>query len=278
MKSEIKKLLSRFEIKLALIIGFALWIYQIIVIKPYLSDHEELMEHTPDVYSTFEAKTSFLQAWLGQDWITGAGDLFYLILFPVIAALPFSLSHFREKKLGYDKLIICQIGRKKYHIMKYVISFVSGGIVTSLPPLASLLYSMTLYPLVPIFANYQTTVMNGALWSEIYYTKPLLYVALYEIVCFIVGGSMAVLTLALTYFAESEFQMLLVPMMLNLVLPEIFNSMPGFWGEITFFIPYAYVMPMPMGLIREYNIILSILMINIISSLLYFSKVRRDTI
>lgn len=273
MKSEIAKVINGIEIKIALFIGILLVIIQAPNSKSYVERITALNK-----YSYLEPETSFLQVWIGQDRLTGCGDLFYLVLFPMLAAIPFAASHFREKKLGYDKLVISKIGRKKYFFNKYLVAFISGGIVVFIPPIISMLWSLTCYPVVPLRSYAQTTVVRGDFLWTYFYNKPVMYVLLFGVMNFVVGGSLAAAALSLTYYVESSFQLMILPMLINLILPDVFNVLPGALSGITRYFPYAYVSPMPIASVGLRHIATSVLVINLFSGLLYFINTRRDVL
>ena len=249
---------------LVIFVAQALWVKEYIV-TGFIVDNGKYAHITPDV--------SFMQAWIGQDVFSAYAYMFYSVLFPLIAALPYASNHFREHQIGYDKQIVCRVGKKKYISTKYITSFVVGGMVITIPSLISLLWSMSWLPLIPLnLTLMQTGVTSESLWAELFVEYPLLYAILYILLDFVIGGVLACSALSLTHIVKSRFQLLIMPMMINLLLVEIFNYIPGPIGHLCRLVPYCYISPFSLVPVTEVEIIISLSIISMITYILYFMK------
>lgn len=279
MKQEMKKALRARGFWFALLIGLAIVAVQSVAINQYLKAYFIDVNVTDKFYAN-TAEVSFLQAWIGQDPITAFGFLYYLVLFPLLACLPCAASHFREKELGYDKVSIVLLGKKRYLRNKFIVTFLTGGIVITVPPLASVIIAMSYLPIIPeTLAMAQTGIYAGTLWGVLFYEKPLLYVCLWLILDFVIGGCLAVCGLSLTFLVESRFQILVLPMMLNMLLVELCNFAPGVLGMMCKLIPYCYVAPVGISQVRGGMVLISIVLMLVGSASLYYGMgKRRDVI
>ncbi len=255
---------------LVIFVAQAIWVKEYIV-TGFIVDNGKYAYVTPDV--------SFMQAWIGQDIFSAYAYMFYSVLFPLIAALPYASNHFREHQIGYDKQIVCRVGKKKYISTKYITSFIVGGMVITIPSLISLLWSMSWLPLIPLnLTLMQTGVTSESLWVEIFIKYPLLYALLYILLDFIIGGILACSALSLTYVVQSRFQLLIMPMMINLLLVEILNYVPGTIGRLCRLVPYCYISPFSLVPVTGVEIFISLSIIMLINYILYFIKGKRGDV
>ncbi len=278
LKVEIKKALSGYGFLFSISVGIIIVLVQSVAVNRYL--HIAFFDITPDekLYA-YTADVSFLQAWIGQDVVTAFGFLYYLILFPLLACLPYAASHLREKELGYDKICIVQLGKGRYLRNKYMTAFLTGGIAVTFPSLLSVIIAMTYLPIIPeTLSMAQTGVSATTLWGVIFYEKPLLYVFLWLALDFVVGGCLAVCGLALTFFVESKFQVLVLPMILNMLLVELLNYAPGILGNLCKLVPYIYVAPAGIAEVSGKMVAVSILLMLLGSAGLYLLTGKRKDV
>lgn len=269
-KLELKKAFHSNGFKIAVLLGCVLMILQSVWIYAYL-------EGFYSVILLNDANPSFLQAWMGTEPFSVYSNLYYYILFPLLAALPYAGSGLREQQLGYDKQMIIRVGKWRYASSKYGASFMAGGVVVTIPPLLSLMLAMSRLPMIPEPKSMgQGAVGALSLWSLIYYKNPLLYVLLYIGLDFLVGGILSNIALSFTYWMNSRFVLFITPMMANLLLVELLNNAPGIMGRIVLLVPYAYVYPIG-GPATGLHIFFSMVLLFLLSSCLYFGRIwRRD--
>lgn len=276
LRVELKKAIGTKEFIFSTIVVLGIFYAQAMWVKEYLeigfiNDNGKYAHITPDV--------SFMQAWIGQDVFSAYAYMFYSILFPLLAALPYASNHFREHQLGYDKQIVCRVGKKKYNSTKLMTSFIVGGMVISIPSLISLLWSMSWLPLIPLnLGIMQTGITSESMWAEIFVEFPLLYALFYILLDYVIGGILACSALALTYIVKSRFQLLILPMMINLLLVEILNYIPGTIGRLCRMIPYCYISPFSLVPVTGLEIFISLSIIMSMIYILYLVKGKRSDV
>ncbi len=273
LRIELKKALRSKEFFIAVIVVLVIFVAQAFWIKKYL---EVAFINDVDKYSYMTPDVSFMQAWIGQDVFSAYAYMLYSILFPLLAALPYASNHLREHRLGYDKQIISRVGIKKYIGTKYVASFIVGGMVITIPSLLSLMWSMSWLPLIPLdLSIMQTGVTSQSLWAEVFVKYPLVYALLYIMLDFIIGGVLACSALALSYIVQSRFQLIILPMMINLLLVEILNYVPGTIGHLCKLVPYCYISPFSLVPVTALEIFISLSIMVVITYVLYFARGKK---
>lgn len=152
------------------------------------------------------------------------GYVWFFFLFPLIAVMPYSWSLLEELSIGYAKNIVIRSGRYNYIISKYLVVFVAGGIVIAIPLTINLLLNALICPAcVPDVTSMTTSIWNGHLWSELFYTKPWLFSWLTIFMDFLFGGAIACLAMSITFFTKKKVIILLIPILLFVILDYIIN-------------------------------------------------------
>lgn len=160
---------------------------------------------------------SVFNAWLGMDdvnpWLS-----IYLMIFPILAALPYGASWFEDWKSGYVKNICLKVKRWKYMLAKYIAVFLSGGTTVVLPLLLNLLLTASVLPSLLPSMNGLFGVGGVGMFAGIFYTHPYVYTFIYLIMYFIYGGVFSTIALAAANFIKYKFIVVLAPFMVYFLL------------------------------------------------------------
>lgn len=156
--------------------------------------------------------------WIGVNMDTVGYAWFYL-LFPLLAALPYSWSYLGDVKSGFLKNAVIRTGRTRYFCSKTVAVFLSGGICTAGPLTLDLLGSACFMPDAPadVLASL-TPIWNRAFLSELFYTHPWAYSSLYLVTAFPWGGTIACLGLAFGFLFRQQLFGVVTPLVLFIAL------------------------------------------------------------
>lgn len=159
------------------------------------------------------------------EWICGnsynmEGFLYFMVL-PLLAVVPHSLSFCIDKENGYIKQVYTRLGRGKYLAAKFLVVFITGGVIVVLPLLLNLAFcAMFLPALLP--QNLAGTFINASVfWFQVYETHPLVYVMIYLLIDFIFAGLMAVLPLFFSFFTDKKFIILLMPFIMHIFIYSV---------------------------------------------------------
>ncbi|UOQ83740.1 hypothetical protein [Gracilibacillus salinarum] len=157
--------------------------------------------------------------WIGGE-TSSLGFTLFFTLFPLIAVLPYGWSHVTESKNGYVKMIVTRSNKWHYYVTKFIATFTAGGTVILLPLILNFIVVASFVPAIsPTQLNpYIYGVENGAIWSNLFYTHPLIYTMLYLLLDFIFAGLFATMSLAISFFIKNRIAIILIPFFLLFIL------------------------------------------------------------
>lgn len=163
--------------------------------------------------------SSLFNHWIGGEFSSLGFTLFFTLL-PIIAVLPYGWSYFTENKAGYVKSVVIRSGKWQYFLTKYIGVFTAGGLVVLIPLIVNLLIVASFIPAITPTKLYPLSyaVIHGSLWSDLFYTYPLVYVVLYMILNFIFAGLFATMSLTISLFIKNRIAILLIPFFIIFVL------------------------------------------------------------
>lgn len=159
--------------------------------------------------------------WIGGTYSNIFPVLYYWLL-PIIAVLPYGESFYHDWKNGYIKNILLRTNRKKYLLGKYVSIFLTAGIAVTLPLIIDFILTAAVLPaLLPDVTTALFPIFYQSMWSNLFYTHPLIYTMLYLGIDFIFAGLMAELIFCVTNLAENVFIVLIFPFACYLFIENI---------------------------------------------------------
>lgn len=150
--------------------------------------------------------------WIGGESFS-MGFVLFFTLFPLLAAFPYGWSQCMEGKSGYTKNVVIRGGKLPYFFAKYIATFLSGGLVVLIPLVCNFLLVACFVPAwkpTIIYTMYYP-IHHGSLWSEVFYTYPLVFVLLYLGLDFIFGGLFATMSYGLAAFVKNRVAVVMVP-------------------------------------------------------------------
>ena len=155
---------------------------------------------------------SCFKLWLVVDFAQPTTSLFFQLL-PILAILPFSWSYLEERKTGYVGSLVTRADRKHYFLSKYIVVFFSGALVITMPIILNFLICACFMParMPDVFSVIYFGIYEYALWSEFFYTNPLLYVALFTSLNFIFSGLWAAFVFALSGLIKNRVALMIIP-------------------------------------------------------------------
>ena len=131
-----------------------------------------------------------------RGWISHA----LIIIGYIIAIFPYAGSLYQDIKSGYVKIIFTKVSKKKYFVSKIIAAFLSGGTAVVIPLILNLFLTALFVPaLRPDASTMMFSINDGSMFSDIYYSKPFVYILLKIIFACIFGK----LYIHLNSFSES---------------------------------------------------------------------------
>lgn len=153
--------------------------------------------------------------WIGGESETLAYSAFYTLL-PLFAILPHSLSCLQEKKSSYANQMIVRVGRQPYYLSKGIVCFSAAFITIVIPLILNFAVTAAFIPSTVAQINYEiyNHVYFGAMWADLFYTHPALYVALYILLDGLFAGLIALIGYAFSFYITNSFAAAAFPLLL----------------------------------------------------------------
>ena len=193
---ELKRAFTNIRFYIALLVGM-------LIITLHLIDIIPVMINSYECDGEF-VKTTFY-VWIGAGTYKWHTYLYFLI-FPLIATLPYGISTFTDRKNCVDFQYMTKCGKMKYYSAKYIAVFLSGGCAVVSPLVVNFLVCTLFFPLLtPEVTSAMYSVTGDTMMHELFYSVPLLYLAIYMIIIFMYSGLYATLTMIVSDMTEYRF-------------------------------------------------------------------------
>lgn len=212
-KLELKRALTRKSTVVVLAIGILIAGLDVLTNNVILLTKQDFLDYPYGVYS-----------W----WILYDLDVYisiFMIIFPLLASVAYGDAYVEDMKSGFIKNILVRYSKKKYLLIRFIITFLVGGLVVSIPLLFNFVLYACFIPIIEpnIFFGSYSIPINGFL-PELFYSHPFLHVALKIFICFIYGGIFAVISLFFSLFIFNRYIVVIIPFIIYLFLDILFSS------------------------------------------------------
>lgn len=206
LKNEIDRILNSWGYITALLIGMVIVITQFILV---------IIPQANGILHGFSGNVNTYPFSAYLDWFLFDDRHPYMFLFlmilPILSTLPHGGSYHYDLKTGYIKMIYTRVSRKKYLIVKYITTFVAGGMVVIIPLFISLLLTKAALPsLVPVM-NGLFKLSGNRVMADLYYSNTSLYIGIYFLLYFLYAGSFATISLTVSSLFNYSFFVMLTP-------------------------------------------------------------------
>ena len=207
LKIEIKRAFLNSKFFVALFIGFFITGYHFVQY----------------VYPIRFTGRSVFYSWIGAATYTMQSFILFLLL-PIIVAIPFGDSLFKDQRSGYIKNVCIRTDKKMYLQAKYIATFVSGGAVFVLPLLINLLCTACVLPsLIPDPLDFASAISPVCIGYRLFFTHPYLYIFIFLAIDFIFAGLLATIAITSTEYVEYRVMTLLTPFILYFAVYSLLN-------------------------------------------------------
>ena len=154
---------------------------------------------------------SVFNSWMGMFMGLKPISTSYLYIFMLLAALPYCGFFCRDNKNQYILQYYSRMSKNKIHAARFIATFISGGLVTMLPLLLNLCATMMFIPALKPSGNGLFIHSGAYIMGNLFCEHPLIYVLIYVLQFFIYGGSFALVSLAVSFFIDNTFLVIISP-------------------------------------------------------------------
>ncbi len=224
MRLELRKAICSNWFLGSMAIGISLSLINIVqnvrIVKELTTLLSEALAEGVNLSSSYEGFSLFVQ-WLGTRYASAVNSIFYLI-WPVLAAIPYGWSYSKDRLSGYYNQIVTRSNRRIYFYSKYIATFVSGGMVLSIPLLFDLLINALVCPFcVPDVTSSLSAVINVSFLSKLFYTYPWVYALIWCFLDFLWGGFSA----CMCFLAGTKIRLRVVIMLVPFICFVLADSL-----------------------------------------------------
>ena len=103
------------------------------------------------------------------------------------------------------------MSKNKIHTARLIATLISGGLVTMHPLLLNLCATMMFIPALKTSGNGLFIPSGAYIRGNLFCEHPLIYVLIYVLQFFIYGGSFALVSLAVSFFIDNTFLVIIYP-------------------------------------------------------------------
>ena len=168
----------------------------------------QLYRQDIDVY------TSVFYKWLGVNRGMNEGIYFFMAL-PLLTAFAYSWSVSYDRNSGYISQIITRTSRRKYFTAKFLVTFISGGMIfVGALILDYMLLAMFSPTYIPIPGDLSSSMDPFRFCSDIFYQNPYLFVLIWCVIAFFWGGAMSCISMAAGMFIKKYVISSIVPFLI----------------------------------------------------------------
>ena len=181
--------------------------------------------HWYNVDSFYLSGHSAYSAWMVANCPIATLPTVFFYLLPFIVLIPFAWSFRGERMSGYDMQVISRISRRDRMLAKGTVVFGSAALITIVAHVVNFVTVSLFLPLrTPVFEEVFTLgIFTECLFSNLFYSRPLLYVLAFTAMNSILMGAWATLVLGTSAIFGNRVSLLVFPYLL-LVALRYFNS------------------------------------------------------
>lgn len=151
----------------------------------------------------------------------------YYMVFPLLAALPYSSSFLSDQKTGFSKIIYTKCKSAHYLVAKFAAVFLSGGFSVLIPLLINLWLTALCVPsVIPDSSTGFFPVFSEDFAASLYYLQPYIYILFYNVLLFVVSGIFACSALAFSYLFNYGAVVLVSPFLTYISISFISSTFP----------------------------------------------------
>ena len=152
---------------------------------------------------------------------------FLVLIFPLIACLPFSASYVSDSKSGLNKYIFFRMSKSKYMAIKLLLNGLVGGFVLFIGPFVGFIFLLIIkiFTGIPLIKEQMETV---EFFQSIGVNSPTIMVIIILFTLFFCGFILATLALGVSTIIRNVYLTVLFPFVLYIVSATVLNKIHPF--------------------------------------------------
>lgn len=151
------------------------------------------------------------ESYLGEDYVLVWHAIYYWLL-PVLAALPFSTSHFTDAHSGYLNQLAVRKKKGQIYAVRYLVTYLSGSVIVLLPLMINLFIMAAFFPVgTPQSFQLTSVISQTGIMGDLHYSSPLAYTFAFWLITVLFGGLFACTSLVLSLFIKNTFYITIIP-------------------------------------------------------------------
>ncbi|TSB45877.1 hypothetical protein [Alkalicoccobacillus porphyridii] len=153
---------------------------------------------------------------------TGTAN-FLVIVFPILATLPFASSYVEDCKSGLIKYTYLRMQKRTYMYIRLVVNGIIGGTVLFIGPFVAFVFLMIAktFTGMPMVKEHMETV---AYFESIGVHSPLLMIIIILMTLFCCGFIIATIALGISTFIQNSYLTILIPFILYILSGTVLKS------------------------------------------------------
>lgn len=201
--------------------------------------------------------TTMYARWIGNDIGSFCASLFYYVT-PLLAMLPFGIQYLLDMRSGYLKNLMIRVPFQTVIVSYGVCNFIGGFLSSLFPYFLSLYINSLLYPsLIPEPSTLQYSVSSISLFSDLFFSHPLVYCVLYSVISALYPALLALVGMGISLYLKNIFLSLMFPFLFNFLVSYLALTLHiSFLSPLHIFQPTQLVTGNPAGILGWYGVCL----------------------
>lgn len=177
----------------------------------------EVLPYSDKIYLLNYPMTVF-EKWIGGENHSVYSSLYYLLI-PILIAIPYIGTLKQDLKTGYYKNIFIRTDKRKYFLVKYIVTFTTSGVLAVIPLILNfMLTAMVLPATIPQANTAFYGITSMAMLGDLFYVHPYQYLLVYMCLNIVFFGLLSTLGLLASYFTDYVFVCVLTPFLIYVFL------------------------------------------------------------
>lgn len=177
------------------------------------------------------------EKWIGGEAYSIYPELYFFIA-PLLSSIPYGASLAEELKIGYIRNVCVKIKKEQYFLAKYIVAFTTG-LITVIPLMINFILTAMIFPtIMPQRSGGFYMVTSNAMFGDLFYVHPFLYLIIYVILNILVWGFLATMSVIVSLKTKYAYVAMSAPFLIALILEGI-SLIPNLSG----FGPMRYLKP-----------------------------------